>query len=117
MGTEAVNVDLRGHSLTYRHSVDSVCLADLCDIFECKDYPEQTIKVTVFNQRDFYSGKPQTRVSTPEPETKGRKNKTKKVYQEYENEEKEQVSEGYETTYIYNPKTLSAYHKSQMLQR
>ena len=73
--------------------------------------------MTVFNQRDFYSGKPQTRVSTPEPETKGRKNKTKKVYQEYENEEKEQVSEGYETTYIYNPKTLSAYHKSQMLQR
>lgn len=88
-------VNLKNHNLIYGHTMDSLCLADLCDIFGCKqfhflsslnlgkNYPEQEISVSVFNQRDFYRNKTVWFKTMNDTQRKV-KSKTEKRFMEYD---------------------------------
>lgn len=52
------NSDYLEYHMKIKHRKEGICLADHCDVFECPEQPEKTLRHQVFMNRDHnYEGR------------------------------------------------------------
>ena len=98
--------------------VENVCLADYCDIFECKDYPDMILKHTAFNQRDYFDYE-ETRDKISEERMNYIKRTNKKLIQYMDKYDDKDVmeTEGKDTVFKFNIRRYSPQHQKMMLEK